>query len=184
MSAKIAAWLLPLVLTGCSHMPHKAKNQPVAPSLPPPANIGTVPVDLPSTATSIPSKPTETANTPARPPEKRPTPRRKPQSPPQPAQAKNPPDVAATAEPAISAIGQLSSGDPVNSRQDTEDSILAIEKGLNGLNRTLSDNEQKTADHIREFLKQSRQALGTGDIDGAHNLAAKAKVLLDELAKP
>jgi hypothetical protein len=84
----------------------------------------------------------------------------------------------------VSAIGQLSSGDPANSRRDTEDSIMTIEKGLNGLNRNLNDNELKTADHIREFLKQARQALGTGDVDGAHNLAAKAKVLLDELAKP
>jgi hypothetical protein len=84
----------------------------------------------------------------------------------------------------VSAIGQLSSGDPSNSRGDTEDSILAIEKGINSLTRPLDDNEQKTADHVREFLKQARQALGTGDVDGAHNLAAKAKVLLDELTKP
>jgi len=185
VSAKFTAWLLPFVLTGCSHWSHKAKNQPVAPPLPPPATIGTEPVDLPPAATSIPPQPTETAKTPSRPPSK-PAPRRKPQPPPQ-QTAKNAPEVAAsapTAQPAVSAIGQLSSGDPANSRQDTEDSILSIERGLNNLNRSLDDNEQKTADHIREFLKQARQALGSGDVDGAHNLAAKAKVLLDELTKP
>ncbi len=47
----------------------------------------------------------------------------------------------------------------------------------------LSDPEQKTADHIREFLKQARAALASGDVEGAHTLAAKAQVLLAELTK-
>ena len=51
------------------------------------------------------------------------------------------------------------------------------------MNRTLNDSEQKTADHIREFLKQARAALASGDVDGAQTLVAKAKVLLDELTK-
>jgi ribosomal protein S20 len=46
----------------------------------------------------------------------------------------------------------------------------------------LSDLEQKTAAHVRDFLKQAREALASGDVDGAHTLAAKAKVLLSELA--
>jgi hypothetical protein len=52
---------------------------------------------------------------------------------------------------------------------------------LNGLNRSLSAAEKKTAAQIREYLKQGREALISGDVDGAHTLAAKAKVLLDEL---
>jgi hypothetical protein len=83
----------------------------------------------------------------------------------------------------VSAIGQLSSGDPGNSRQQTENSIGDIERRLNGINRTLSDSEQKTADHIREFLKQARAALDSSDVEGAHTLAAKAQVLLTELTK-
>jgi ribosomal protein S20 len=54
---------------------------------------------------------------------------------------------------------------------------------LNGVNRTLSDSEQKTADHIREFLKQAHAALDSGDVEGAQTLAAKAQVLLTELTK-
>ena len=46
---------------------------------------------------------------------------------------------------------------------------------------TLTDAETKTAAQIREFLKQAREALATGDTDGAHTLANKAKVLLSEL---
>jgi hypothetical protein len=83
----------------------------------------------------------------------------------------------------VSAIGQLSSGDPGNFRQQTESSIADIERRLNGINRGLGDSEQKTADHIREFLKQARAALASGDVEGAHTLAAKAQVLLEELTK-
>ena len=81
----------------------------------------------------------------------------------------------------MSAIGQLSSGDPVEFRRQTVESIAAVERGLQSINRPLSDAEQKTADHIREFIKEAKSALASGDVDGAHTLAAKAKVLLDEL---
>ena len=60
-------------------------------------------------------------------------------------------------------------------------SIESTEKSLNGITRKLNDQEQKTAAQIREFLKQAREALTAGDVDGARNLAIKAKVLLDEL---
>jgi hypothetical protein len=92
-------------------------------------------------------------------------------------------DVATNPAPAVSAIGQLSSGDPSNSRQQTEESIASIERGLNGINRTLNDSEQKTAGQIREYLKEAKAALGSGDIDGAHTLTEKAKALLAELTK-
>jgi hypothetical protein len=84
----------------------------------------------------------------------------------------------------VSAIGQLSSGDPLVLRKETEDSIAAIEHGLNTITRALSDQEKKTAGQIREYLKQARSAFSSGDVDGAHTLAAKAKVLLNELSEP
>jgi hypothetical protein len=83
----------------------------------------------------------------------------------------------------VSAIGQLSSGDASDLRQQTMNSIAATERGLNAINRKLSDPEQKTAAQIREFLKQARAALNSGDVDGAHTLATKAKVLLGELSR-
>jgi outer membrane biosynthesis protein TonB len=185
LSARSAAFLLPLVLTGCFfHKNQQAKNPPVAPSTDSSANIKTEPVELPPAATSIPPKP-ETAKAPT-PPQAtpKPQPRRKAA---QQAQQQPKQEVASVASPpappAVSAIGQLSSGDPSNHRQETEDSLVSIEKTLNGINRSLSDTEQKTADHIREFLKEARQALTSGDVDGAYNLAAKAKVLLQELTQ-
>ncbi len=81
----------------------------------------------------------------------------------------------------VSAIGQLSSGDPGGARYQTESSINEIERGLNGINRQLSEQEQTTAAHIREFIKQAREALKAGDVDGASTLTQKAKVLLQEL---
>jgi outer membrane biosynthesis protein TonB len=183
LSAKITAWLLPFVLTGCFHLhrTNQSKNQPVAPAVPP-STIKTEPVDLPPDITTIPPQPTETAKTPNQTAPKPPPPHHRSKA------VASPPEVSASAPPppptpAVSAIGQLSSGDPSTYRRETEESILSTEKGLNGLNRSLNDLEQKTADHIREFLKQAREALGTGDVDGAHNLAAKAKVLLAELQK-
>jgi ribosomal protein S20 len=55
---------------------------------------------------------------------------------------------------------------------------------LNGIKRPLSTDEQVTAAQIRTFLKEAQQALDAGDTDGAHTLATKAKLLLDELTKP
>jgi hypothetical protein len=81
----------------------------------------------------------------------------------------------------VSAIGQLSSGDPNEAKRQAQASIDATERGLKGITRALDDTEQKTAAHIREFLKQARDALASGDVDGANTLAAKAKVLLAEL---
>jgi hypothetical protein len=83
----------------------------------------------------------------------------------------------------VSAIGQLSTGDSSDLRQQTIGSIAAIERGLNGISRSLSDQEKKTAAQIREFLKQARTALASGDVDGAHTLTVKAKVLLGELSQ-
>ena len=88
---------------------------------------------------------------------------------------------ASTGQVEVNAIGQLSSGDDAGARDQTENSLNEIERGLNGVTRQLSDQEQATAAHIREFLKQAREALKTGDADGAGTLAAKAKVLLQEL---
>jgi hypothetical protein len=83
----------------------------------------------------------------------------------------------------VSAIGQLSPGDPSDLRQQTVESISSTEHGLKDINRPLSDQEQKTVAQIKEFLKQARTALISGDVDGAHTLAVKAKVLFGEISQ-
>ena len=172
LPATSVAWLLPLLLTACFHKTHPSTLQPYAPPLSTVPKPATVAVELPPSVTTIPSQPLASGSQ-LEQASKPPVRRRKP--------ASMNPQQAANQTPEVSAIGQLSSGDSSDLRQQTLSSIAATERGLNGINRTLSDLEQKTAAHVRDFLKQAREALASGDVDGAHTLAAKAKVLLSEL---
>jgi hypothetical protein len=175
LSARSAAWLLLLLLTGCFHKTQVAQNQPLAPPIEdtPPPKPEPAPTNLPPPEVSIPVQTQLEQITPPPEPVKKPARHKKP--------ANTNTQVASNGTPAVSAIGTLSTGDPPNVRQQTDDLIASTEKALNGITRGLNDQEQKTAAQIREFLKQARDALTAGDVDGAHTLALKAKVLLDEL---
>jgi hypothetical protein len=182
--------LLPFLLTGCFHKTQQTQVQALAPSVNAAPSAAPKPepaaVELPPSAATIPSQPiTADANSKPRQAAKPPVKRQKSTSK-NTEQAANTAPQAGNESPGVSAIGQLSSGDPSDQsdqRRETVDSIAATERGLNGIGRALSDSEQKTAAQIREFLKQAREALNTGDVDGAHTLAAKAKVLLRELSQ-
>jgi hypothetical protein len=178
--AKCSAWLLPLLVSGCIlHKTDQSHDLPYAPPIEAPVTLQVASLELPPKITVIPAQPVYNMpeqSVPIKPPVRH---RRffggngdeNGNS-----------DVAGN-PPAVSAIGQLSSGASGDVRQQTEGSIAAIERGLNGINRQLDDSEQKTADHIREFIKQAKTALASGDVEGARTLAVKAKVLLDELSK-
>jgi hypothetical protein len=175
---------------GCDQKKPKAQTQTLAPPIldVPPAKPATVsPADLPPPVigdTEPKPAPAETASKPPEPPKK---PVHHPKKPATPAANTQTTQEAANVNPApagapaVSAIGQLSAGDSGDLRTVTEDTIASTEKGMNGITRSLNDAETKTAAQIREFLKQAREALHTGDVDGAHTLAVKAKVLLTEL---
>ena len=189
--AKVVMFVLPFFLTACiqPHLPfHKKKHdriQMVAPPIenttPAPAPEPVKPAPPPVTATITPTLPAVVETKPE-PKPKPPASHHKKHAPKPVEQASvEPPATAET--PAISAIGQLSNGDSSGLSRQTLSSIDATEKGLKGINRKLSDAEEKTASQIREFLKQARVALTTGDVDGAATLAAKAKVLLGELTQ-
>jgi len=190
---KCVAWLLPLALTACFHGTHKqAQQEPLAPPiesapLPEPSNA---PANLPPPVISEPqpapqptlsTAPAETTPKPTTVHHKKP-PVKSPDQTKSADQTKNP-EQASNGDPGVSAIGELSSGSATDYRRQTEDSIAATERSLNAITRQLSDSEQKTAAHIRDDLKEARTALASGDVDGAHTLAAKAKVLLAELTK-
>ncbi len=178
--AKRAAWLLPLLLSGCIvHKTRQAHNLPYAPPLDVPATIQVASLELPPTVTVIPAQPIYNMREPAvpiKPPVKR---RRLSGN----SGGEGANQEVANGSAPVSAIGQLSSGAPGDYRQQIEGAIAGIERGLNGITRTLDDTEQKTANNIREDLKQAKAALDSGDVEGAHTLAAKAKALLDELSK-
>jgi outer membrane biosynthesis protein TonB len=102
------------------------------------------------------------------------------------AQATPPPQLQTTGT-SNSTIGQLTTGDSASgerTKHETADLIGATQQGLSTIKRTLSNDEKATFGQIHNYLKQAQQALENGDADGAHLLATKAKVLLDELMKP
>ena len=178
--ARIVACVLTLSLTGCwFHKNPKPTAPQVAPKVEPAAPALPPPTQQPPPEVLIPTKPpvseTELPVQNAKQP-----PKKKPATSPTTASETQ---QAAEAPPTVSAIGQLSSGDPGGARYQTEASINDIERGLNGINRQLSEQEQATASHIREFVKQAREALKSGDVDGATTLMQKAKVLLQELTQ-
>jgi len=177
------AWLLPFLLTGCFQIPfhrkHAAPAAALAPSVRSRQTLKVVDVPLPPKDTVIVGYPIYNM-----PEESEPIAPRHKKTPDKGAtmdDVANAPDSMPTS-PEVSAIGTLSSGDPAGLRQQTENSIADIERRLNNVG-PLKDPEQKTADHIREFLKQARTALASGDVEGAHTLAGKAEVLLAELTK-
>ena len=180
---KCASWLLLLALTGCSHLPfHRnppAQAHSLAPFLHPSQPIELVAIELPPSEVVLPAQPIY--NMREEPQQVKPPVRRRRQD--KDDSGADSSDVAANATPEVSAIGQLSSGDPAIFRQQTEGAIMAIERQLNSINRKLSDSDQKTAGQIREFLKQAKAALASGDVEGAHTLAAKAQVLLAGLTQ-
>ena len=189
ISVKYAIWLLALLplAQGCDQKKPKAQQtQTLAPPIidVPPAQPSTVSTaDLPPPVigdTEPKPDPNATATKPPEPVKKPVHHPKKPAAPAAPAATQE----TASANPnppAVSAIGQLSGGASGDLRTQTEETIASTEKGVNSITRTLNDGETKTAAQIHEFLKQARQALATGDVDGAHTLAVKAKVLLTEL---
>jgi hypothetical protein len=188
ISVKYAIWLLALLplAQGCDQKKPKAQQtQTLAPpiiDIPPtqPSTVSTADLPPPVIGDTEPKpNPDDTASKPPEPVKK---PVHHPKKPAAPAAPANTQEANASPNPpGVSAIGQLSGGESGDLRAQTEETITSTEKGVNGITRTLNDGEVKTAAQIHEFLKQAREALATGDVDGAHTLAVKAKVLLTEL---
>jgi hypothetical protein len=179
---KSVALLLPFVLTGCVHKNDQAKNQPLAPPIvdTPSTTPTPSPTELPPPVVSVPPAPTAQITPPAQPEQK---PVKKPHHPKTDTKNTEQASNASSEVSVVSAIGQLSPGDPSDLRQQTVESISSTERGLKDINRQLNDQEQKTVAQIKEFLKQARTALTSGDVDGAHTLAVKAKVLFGEISQ-
>ncbi len=186
--------VLPLLLSSCVHKTNQAQNQPpLAPPiedtpLPKPDNA---PANLPPPVISLPDKKdTQPVQPPPNPAPPAPAPKHKKttnKTTPTPSQTPTPAaqttEQASNSAPEVPATGKFGSGDPSNLKDETQNMITDTERGLNGINRKLNDQEAKTSAQIREFLKQARSALTTNDVDGAHTLALKAKVLLGELSQ-
>jgi outer membrane biosynthesis protein TonB len=177
--------MLPLLLTGCLHKGHQQQVQATAPL------VDAAPVQPPSVVKNPPKEATApnppTPSTTASKPSQKPKPAIKHPQPAKSNTAKTPaasssdPRPATSAGNGVSAIGQLTSDDSVELGKQTGDAIASIEQNLNRIDRKFDEQEQKTAAQLREYLKRAKAALSSGDVDGAHTLTAKAKLLLNEL---
>lgn len=83
------------------------------------------------------------------------------------------------------AIGALTAGGASNpqAQQEAADLIASIERRLNTLSAQTERRQRAQINRVRNFWRQAKEALDSGDTEGAKTLATKAKLLLDDLEK-
>jgi hypothetical protein len=87
-------------------------------------------------------------------------------------------------DPKIELLGGTPAQQASNERS-TEEITAATEENLKKITgRELTTLEQDTVSQIKQFMKQSKEAVASGSPDRGRNLALKAKLLSDELVKP
>jgi hypothetical protein len=163
-------------LAGCHHNPPQLPYVSMASPLeleeiPPPDDLPMI-AEEPTPEIAPPTQPVEAP---------KPVVRRRP---PTPVKETPPVQVASAADPAA-LLGELSSGGESNpqSQQQAKDMIASITKRLAALPSKLANQQKDLVRQVRSFLKQAQQALGSGDAEGAKNLATKAKLLMDDVEK-
>lgn len=86
-----------------------------------------------------------------------------------------------------SGSGQISSGashdESIHNAASTDQLLESTDTNLHNIRRQLSNDEQSIVGQIHDYMTQSRQATKDGDLVRAHNLALKAHLLSDDLAK-
>ena len=90
-----------------------------------------------------------------------------------------------TSEPTVQLKGSGSTGRGSH-EGDTTEKLLAstADKLKKTEGQQLSSSQQEMVTQIRQFMDQSKAAAAAGDLNRARNLALKANLLSDELAKP
>jgi outer membrane biosynthesis protein TonB len=175
-----------LLAGGCAH-----QTRATAPVLVP--SIETQPQPAPAPppeASENPSPaPAEEASSPE---EKAPKPKPKPRKPTphkpaieaaKPEPAKPEPAPVATDNSAVQITADVPRAAVQSQRQSAEQLLRNSTTKLDRIARSLSEGEQGMARQARNYIAQSSQALQSGDTERAYNLAVKASLLANELAK-
>ena len=90
-----------------------------------------------------------------------------------------------TTEPAIQLVGGAGGPQAAGQRSTTDQLVGSTEENLKKIaGRQLDSNQQEMLKQVQQFLDQSKAAVAAGDVERGHNLAMKAHLLSDELAKP
>jgi hypothetical protein len=70
-------------------------------------------------------------------------------------------------------------------QSSTSELSAATEESLKQMEgRQLNSSQQEMMAQVQQYMEQSKSAVAAGDLDLAHNLALKARLLSDELVKP
>jgi len=89
-----------------------------------------------------------------------------------------------TSEPTAQLAPGMTPQQAAQERRNTEDLLASAEANLQKLSgRSLNENQQATVDQVRDFMKQARAANDASDFTRARNLAFKAQLLSDDLAR-
>lgn len=165
-------------LSGCRH---KRPQLPVLPPVLAPVPLETPPVSeeqpmIPAPVVELPPVPIAAAAASPRRERRRIVPK---------TSAAAPEEAAPEPMPDTVAIGELTAGGAADPQAQQEDAnlISSIEKRLNALPARTVRRQRTQINKIRNFWQQAREALNSGDVEGAKTLATKAKLLLDDLER-
>jgi outer membrane biosynthesis protein TonB len=184
------ALCLALLSAGCSKKPARPVPEVLVPTIesqPEPA-----PLDSQNPADqNTQSQPTEVpANTPAqnakkpKPKPHKPAPRKPVQPAPPVTEAPKPePAKTITPDQSVQITADVPRAAVLSQKQNTEQLLRSSEGKLAHINHALSESEQGMLRQAHNYIAQSNQALQGGDIERAYNLAVKANLLSNELAK-
>jgi hypothetical protein len=89
-----------------------------------------------------------------------------------------------TTEPTIQFSPGFTQGQAVAQRQSTTQLLAGAEANLKKIsNQQLIASQQESVNQIRKYMEQAKTADASGDLQRAHNLAFKARLLSDELLR-
>ncbi|HLZ43285.1 MAG TPA: hypothetical protein VKQ11_20120 [Candidatus Sulfotelmatobacter sp.] len=90
-----------------------------------------------------------------------------------------------TSEPSIQLAGGPTDSQAAHQRDVVNQLLGVTENNLKKVGgKQLSSNQQDTLSQARVFVKQSKDAIASGDLDRARTLAWKAETLSEDLIKP
>jgi hypothetical protein len=89
-----------------------------------------------------------------------------------------------TSDPSTQFSTSLSPEQASREKQDTAGLLAKADANLQGLSgHQLNASQQDTSAQVRSYIQQAKTAEDSGDLQGAHNLALKAVLLSNELAR-
>jgi hypothetical protein len=89
-----------------------------------------------------------------------------------------------TTDPAVQLAPGVSPEQASSQRQNTTQLLAATDANLKQISsREINSSQQASVSQIRKYMEQAKTAEQAGDVQRAQNLASKALLLSDDLAK-